>query len=574
VKKCAVLFVFLTLCFALLGSQHQERTQRTRNFPAIGRVEHSRQDEPRGFALIWEGQPYSSYPYSITPTSHGGYLINAKAWSFGAGSSDVWLIKVDSDFKAEWQKTLGRDLGEASSNCTSQETPDRGFLVFTDTFDFQNFSDIWLLKLSAAGEIEWQRTLGRIGYDSATGEIQQTRDGGYIAVGSIENTTRKDDVLVLKLNSNGDVEWQRSYGELDVDEEGFSIQQTADGGYIVGGSQRLMIIDYGGPVFYTRPLLFKLSESGDIQWQKAFGEKEKTGSPFPKVRQTSDGGYLVADDTSSGSAGDDDVWLAKLSAAGNVQWQKLYGGSREESARDLLPTPDGGCLAVASTSSFGAGRADFWLLKLNSGGNIEWQKVYGTEKDESPLYILPTAEGDYIVTGCSSLGSKGEMMIIKIAPNGEIGPCSLNTNATVTVASLTSEDTQGVSKQENLIIGNTAVIPQTTDEHPILLCSNLHQPPTNISIIREINRSLFVKEYYDHLSWEPDSWNNRFNIVQYRIYRKEVSELRYQLLASVGADVLAYLDGPIESTKEYEYVLTSVDSEGRESPRSLPVKAS
>jgi len=430
------------------------------------------------------------------------------------------------------------------------------------------------LKLSAAGEIEWQKTLGGTEYDSATGEIQQTKDGGYIAVGSIENTTRKDDVLVLKLNRNGDVEWQRSYGELDVDEEGFSIQQTEDGGYIVGGSQRLMIIDYVGPVHYTRPLLFKLSESGDIQWQKAFGEKEKTGSPPVKVRQTSDGGYLVANDTSSGSAGEDDVWLAKLSAAGNVQWQKLYGGSGEESARDLLPTPDGGCLAVASTSSFGAGGADFWLLKLNSGGKIEWQKAYGTERDESPFYILPTAEGDYIVTGCSSLGSKGEMMIIKIAPNGEIGPCSLNTNATVTVASLTSEDTQGVSKQENLIIGNTAVIPQTTDEHPILLCSNLHQPPTNISIIREINRSLFVKEYYDHLIWEPDSWNSRFNIVEYRIYRKEVSDLRYQLLGSVSVDVLVYLDGPTESTKEYEYVLTSVDSEGRESPRSLPVKAS
>jgi hypothetical protein len=529
-----------------------------------------------GFALIWEGQADSSYPYSITATSDGGYLINAVTCSFGAGSSDVWLIKVDSDFKAEWQKTLGRDLGEASYNCTSQETPDRGFLVFTDTFDFQNLSDIWLLKLSAAGEIEWQRTLGRTSYDTATGEIQQTKDGGYIAVGSIENTTTKDDVLVLKLNSNGDLEWQRSYGELDVEEEGFSIQQTADGGYIVGASQELRIyeIDQAGFVYYTRPLLFKLSESGDIQWQKTFGEKEKTGSRSVKVRQTSDGGYLVANDTSSGSAGEDDVWLAKLSAAGNVQWQKLYGGSGEESARDLLLTPDGGCLAVASTSSFGAGGADFWLLKLNSGGKIEWQKAYGTEKDESPFYILPTAEGDYIVTGCSSLGSKGEMMIIKIAPNGEIGPCSLNTNATVTLASLTSEDTQGVSKQENLIIGNTAAIPQTTDEHPILLCSNLHQPPTNISIRREMNRSLFVKEYYDYLSWEHDSWNSRFNIVEYRVYRREAADLRYQLLASVTADVLAYLDGPVDSSKEYEYVLTSVDSEGRESPRSLPVKAS
>jgi fibronectin type 3 domain-containing protein len=89
-----------------------------------------------------------------------------------------------------------------------------------------------------------------------------------------------------------------------------------------------------------------------------------------------------------------------------------------------------------------------------------------------------------------------------------------------------------------------------------------------------MNRSLFVKEYYDHLSWEPDSWNSRFNIAEYRIYRKETGYPEYQLLGSVGADVLAYLDGPVDSTKEYGYVLTSVDSEGRESPRSLPVKAS
>jgi hypothetical protein len=265
-----------------------------------------------------------------------------------------------------------------------------------------------------------------------------------------------------------------------------------------------------------------------------------------------------------------------LSPSGNVQWQKLYGGSQTEWGRDLCPTSDGGCLAVAATSSFGAGGADFWILKLNSGGNIEWQKTYGTERDEYPFNILPTPDGDYIVTGYSSLGAKGEMMIIKIAPNGEIGPCSLvqNTDATVSLAPMASAAMQCVSLAKEVIIQDTPVVPGSTDEHPILLCSNLHQPPTNISIRREMNRSLFVKEYYDHLSWEPDSWNDRFNIAEYRIYRKTASGQTYQLVASVGSDIFSYMDGPVDSSEDYQYALTSVDSEGRESPRSLPVKAS
>jgi hypothetical protein len=576
VKRFAVLFVFLTLCFALLGSQHQERIQRTRNFPAVGRIEHSRQGEPMRFAMIWEGQPNSNVPYSITATSDGGYLINATTWSFAEGSSDLWLIKMDSNFEMEWQKTYGGEKSDCYGYCTAHETPDHGFLVFTDTNSFGfYFYDFWILKLSPTGEIEWQRTYGTREYDTADGDMQPTKDGGYIAIGSTEHpSTRKYDFWILKLDRYGQIEWERSYGEPDAYELGYSIQETNDGGFIAGGSQMPP-----GSAYY-RPLLLKISASGEIQWQKALGENERKDFFFPHVREASDGGYILEDTSLSAGAGGSDLWVVKLSPSGNVQWQKLYGGSQTEWGRDLCPTSDGGCLVAAATESYGAGSADFWLLKLDSRGNIEWQKTYGTGKFECTIDIIATDEGDYIVTGYSSvptsLGSKFEMMIIKIAPNGEIGPCSLvqNTNATVSLAPMASAATHCVSLVKEVIIQDTPVVPGSTDEHPILLCSNLHQPPTNISIRREMNRSLFVKEYYDHLSWEPDSWNDRFNIAEYRIYRKTASGQTYQLVASVGSDIFSYMDGPVDSSEDYQYALTSVDSEGRESPRSLPVKAS
>lgn len=570
-KKIAIPAMFLILCFALFGHQLQERIQKTRDFLGKSHIQRFRQAEPMRFFITWEGQPNSSFPYSITATSDGGYLINAMTWAFGEGACDMWLIKIDANFEVEWQKTYGDENRDGWSNCTIRETNDGGFLVFTDTNSFgREIYDFWILKLNSTGEIEWQRTYGTQDYDTADGELQPTKDGGFIAIGSTyRGGTFLYDIWILKLDRNGQIEWNRAYGEPNSYELGYSVQQASDGGYIVGGSQ----LPAGSDDY--RPIIIKLSAAGDVQWQKALGSNERREFFFPHVRETNDGGFLLADNSLSAGAGSSDLWMAKLSPSGDILWQKLYGGNGIELARSLWPTTDGGCLVAASTSSFGAGGSDFWLLRLDSAGGIQWQKTYGTDKTEYPFFILPTHDGDYIVSGYSLLGTRGEMVIIKISPDGEIGPCSLvqNSNAIVTAAPIAPMATNVVTSIRDVIIGDTSAIPRSTNEHPTFYCSNLVQPPTNISIIREINRSLFVKEYYNRLTWDADSWNDRFNIVEYRIYRKAASGQTYQLLAGVNSNIFSYMDGPVDSSEDYQYALTSVDSEGRESPRSLPVRA-
>jgi hypothetical protein len=383
----------------------------------------------------------------------------------------------------------------------------------------------------------------------------------------------KNDFLILRLDRDFNINWQRAYGQPDIWESAYDIQETADGGYIVAGSQE----QDGG--YYFRPLIMKISEAGEIQWQRALGSKEKHEMYGHHIRESSGGEYFLVDDTYSSSAGEQDLWVVKFSASGSLLWQKLYGGKFRELARGVFPTSDGGCLVVASSESFGAGKADFWVLKLDSNGDVEWQKTYGTSDFyEYPFYVLQTDLGDYVICGYAVNDlvsySKVKMMIIKIAPNGDLGPCWLvnDTDAIIAAPSIPVYDYNATWTLTNAFALETAANPQSTDSYPILICSNFHQPPTNISVAIRTNSSLFKKEYYNELTWEPDSWNDRFNIVQYRIYRKETSDPKYQLLTSVSSNVLSYLDGPVDAAKKYEYRLTSLDSEGSESPWSIPVK--
>ncbi|HEV8084380.1 MAG TPA: T9SS type A sorting domain-containing protein [Chitinophagaceae bacterium] len=312
--------------------------------------------------------------------------------------------------------------------------------------------DYWVVKLDKAGSIQWQRTLGGTDVDEILA-LQQTKDGGYILAGNSVSSPSADkaenkgvfDLWVIKLNSFGSVEWQKTLGG-DSYEFCNSVQQTKDGGYIVGcmsnsnASGDKSENSKGGFDFW----LVKLDGSGNKQWDKTLGG---SGDEFVnQAIQTEDGGYIavglsnsdISGDKSENSKGLNDYWAIKLDRNGNKQWDKTAGGNDNDYVSGVVQTPDGGyalCGGSASTISgdkteASRGGFDYWLVKLNKKGKIEFNKTIGGIYDEYGQTIENTFDGGLILAGSSPSPISGEKTenskgnndywVVKMKSNGTI----------------------------------------------------------------------------------------------------------------------------------------------------------
>jgi hypothetical protein len=293
--------------------------------------------------------------YSVDQTTDGGYIVVGRTTSCGAGNYDVYLIKTDADGNQLWQKTFGgsgRDEGY-----TVQQTSDGGYIITGGTFSFGlGHSDVYLIKTDSYGNQEWYQTYGASSDDDGQ-SVQQTHDGGYIIAGYTSSFGAGDyDVYLIKTDSAGNELWHKTFGGI-ADDLCYSIDQTTDGGYILSG--RTQSFGAGGVDVY----LIKTDSSGNPQWEKTFGGSG-TDWGGHSVQQTTDGGYITTGRTDSFGAGSYDVYLIKTDFAGNLQWQETFGGTGAEYAFGLLETADGGIIITGQTESLGAGHFDAYLVKL------------------------------------------------------------------------------------------------------------------------------------------------------------------------------------------------------------------
>jgi hypothetical protein len=226
--------------------------------------------------------------------------------------------------------------------------------------------------------------------------------------------------------AHAQVRFAKTYGGGGND-LAYSVRQTSDGGYIVAGWT-----DFFGAgdldIF-----LIKTYANGNVQWAKTYGGGNRDGAFF--VRQTSDGGYIVAGFTASFGTGDWDIFLIKTDANGNIQWAKTYGGTNREQAYSVQQTSDGGYIVAGWTNSFGAGGWDIFLIKTDASGNVQWAKTYGGINGEIAFSVQQTSDGGYILAGFTDSFSAGDadIFLIKTDANGNIGSCGIVRNASPTV---------------------------------------------------------------------------------------------------------------------------------------------
>jgi hypothetical protein len=252
------------------------------------------------------GGTRTDHGLSVQQTSDGGYVIAGATVSFGAGGADVYLIKANTSGDTLWTRTYGGT--DEETGYSVEQSSDGGYIVagWTKSFGAGN-GDVFLIKTNASGDSLWTRTYG--GTDVDVGDaVQLTADGGYIIAGATKGTGGYN-VYLVKTDASGDTLWTRTYGGTDHD-VGYSVQQTSDGGYIIAG----LTGSFGaGDVDVY---LIKTNASGDSQWTRTYGG---TSSDYGySVQQTADDGYIVAGWTKSFGAEHGDVYLIKTDSLGNV----------------------------------------------------------------------------------------------------------------------------------------------------------------------------------------------------------------------------------------------------------------
>jgi hypothetical protein len=426
--------------------------------------------------IIWEksyGGIHADYLFDAQPTADYGFILAGSSVSDKTGNKtddnhgdlDYWIWKMNEKGELDWQKSIGGngfDLLQSIKN-----TKDGGFILagtsssgnsFQKKEDCKGITDFWVIKLDASGTEQWQRTIGGNGQDELLCAFQ-TKDGGYILGGSsssspssisnsiidekITASAKTDlyskseksrgnmDYWIVKLNRQGVIEWQKTYGGEYADLLR-SMEQTTDNGYILAGYSNSPIsgdkteANNGSGDYW----IIKLNDSGEIQWQKTYGA-EGDDQPYV-IHQTADGGYIAGGNSNStnvltplgGIVGNGtDFWALRLDTDGGVLWSKTFDFGKVDILTSLVENNDhtyliGGHAKTETRQSLvgdlakkvGVGKEkdginDYIALKIDDKAEELWSKTVGSSGEDILRKLVETRDGGYLMAGTSNSNS-------------------------------------------------------------------------------------------------------------------------------------------------------------------------
>lgn len=400
--------------------------------------------------LVWQhtiGGSNDDRGLWIEQSADGGYFLGGHSTSDISGeksennigipgSYDYWVMRLDADGNIVWQNTIGG--AEDDQFDVLRATPDGGCIIGGSshsnasgdkTSNVVGEYDYWIVKLDADGNIQWQQQYGSDDSEVLT-DLNLTDDGGYIiggiSGGNISGDKTEDargdvDYWIIKTDHLGNIVWQRTIGGNKEDYL-YTADQTSDGGFIIGGSSKSTPSgERTLPLTGTSDMWFlKLDASGNIMWQNHIGSnvKDRLNALF----ETADGGYMIGGYSAGGVFADKtenslfiDYWILKLDDAGDILWQNTIGGPDLDLLNTARPAPDGGMIAVGSSTSNAFadktedafGGLDYWIVKVDDAGNVSWDKTLGGSDDDEPFGICVTTDGDYMIAGYSNSGISG-----------------------------------------------------------------------------------------------------------------------------------------------------------------------
>jgi hypothetical protein len=378
--------------------------------------------------------PDNNYVVAGFSSSNNGDVIGHHNPPPGFYAPDFWIIKIDNLGNLLWNKSFGGQQSDVANSIVI--TKDNGFTIngYTSSHDgdvlgLHGFSDdAWVVKTDSLGNILWQKCFGSYESDNSF-QIINTTDSGYIFIGETNSNDGdlagagyhgNQDALVIKISKNGTRQWTKSLGGSSPD-GGRSIQQMDDGGFLIASSTNSNDGNVSGlhNSFSTDVWVVKLDSVGSIKWQKCYGG---IGSDFPsELVLTHDGGAAILATASSNDGdvtnpiGGFDLWLIRIDSIGNIIFQKCLGSIYDEISESICTTSDGGFAVVGDVTFDNGmvngthGSSDFWLCKVDSVGNFEWGKALGGAHDEHPYSVKETLDGGFIVAGSTTSSNTGDV---------------------------------------------------------------------------------------------------------------------------------------------------------------------
>lgn len=401
--------------------------------------------------------------WAVQQTSDNGFIVAGGSYTYGTNQA-IWIMKIDSNGEIDWQQVYN---GCTACRAHSIQQVSGGFIVAGGVYSTV-FPDAFVMKINNDGASVWAKRVGGSCFDEAR-SIQQTADGGFVMVGSAvapvgsECPSPDSNVWVLKLDADGDLLWERTYdGNESGGDEGYAIQETHNGGFIVSG----MTAGTSYPIGDGDAWIIKLESDGDVEWSKSVAD-----SAAFSIQQTApDYGFVVAGNSRVG--GGVDAWVSKLSSAGNAEWTYRYGGSLGDAAWSIRQASDGGYIAAGSTGAEGFGVGDVLVLKLDSSGAISWRKKFAGESSEVAYAVRETTDAGFILAGWTKSFGAGndDVLVLKLDEEGTVDGCDIIQTASISRYSantLTSKDLTTADANATVTDMNALATGADADTYPI-----------------------------------------------------------------------------------------------------------
>ena len=367
---------------------------------------------------MYSGGMYD-WAWAVLETSDEGYIMVGDTQSAGAGSWDIGLIKTDVNGITEWTQTYGgiyEDRGQSI-----QHTTDGGYIILgtTDSYGAGSY-DIWLVKIDNLGNEEWTQTFGGTSCDWGY-YVEQTSDDGYIITGATDpDTYWIYDVFLIKTDSEGNAEWTKTFDGDDSHDVGHCVKQTSEGGYIITGYTYRESSDLW---------LIKTDANGNIEWDNTYGDIDLPEQGYSVIQSNDE--YIVTGFAKPEyeTSVEYDVWILKTDIDGNEIWSKTYGGTEDDRSFDIKPTSDNNYIIAGFTNSCSEVEPPnyyMWLLKIDNEGDTLWTKTIGDEtfnRSRRARSVIQISDGSYVVAGDRYAGlDDGEYnyYLVKLNPEGDV----------------------------------------------------------------------------------------------------------------------------------------------------------
>jgi len=369
---------------------------------------------------------------SVVEASDGSYMILATTESTSGDvtgktttDKDLWLVNVSKEGAIISDRTYGGSKDDIAKSM--RKTPDGGYIISAqsrsddgDVSNNEGFFDFWIVKINSSGTIQWETSFGFLGSDQVF-DVIPTKDGGYFATGVLDVSASNGqgnagksanhsggDYWGIKMNASGALQWSRYYGGSFTD-TAHRVIETSTGDFIIIGFSDSTDFDISNNIGAYDFWVIKVSATGDLIWEKTFGGSEIDIAYG--ITETNDNGYLIVGDTRSSDQdvseanGNADTWVAKISAEGLLIWQKSIGGSEFDSARSIFAMADGNFAIGGNTRSANGdveankGQNDAWVIIIDENGTLQQQLTFGGSSLDFGNDIIQTTDNSLLLVG-------------------------------------------------------------------------------------------------------------------------------------------------------------------------------